>query len=96
MRGLVAEKKLGPLFYRKQAVERAMSWISSRNMADMRRMNRHTLGTDLDKFHLLANEKLNTQALCELFEICEKHLGIKNSEGSVSVDARLSIESNIL
>jgi hypothetical protein len=96
MRGLVAEKKLDPLFYQKQAVERAMSGISSRNMADMRRMNRHALGTDLDRFHSLANEKLNTQARCELFAICENHLGIKNSEGSVSVDARLSIESSIL
>ncbi len=28
MLGLVAEKKLVPLFYQKQAVERAMSWIS--------------------------------------------------------------------
>ena len=68
-----------------------MSGISSRNMAAMRKMNRNALGEDLDKFHSLANEKLNTQARCELFKICEKHLGIKNSEGSVSVDARLAL-----
>ena len=97
MRGLIAEKKLDPLFSQRQAVERAMSGISSRNMAAMRKMNRNALGEDLDKFHSLAKEKLNsTQSRCELFKICEKHLGIKNSEGSVSVDARLSIECNIL
>jgi hypothetical protein len=78
MRWPVAEKKLDPLFYRKQAVETAISRISSSNMADMRRMYSHALGTDLDKFHLLANEKFNTQARCELFEIGGKHLGIKN------------------
>ncbi len=54
---LVVEKKLDPLFNQKQAVERAMSGISSRNMVDMRRMNCHALGTDLDKFHSLANER---------------------------------------
>ena len=60
MRGLIAEKKLDPLFSQRQAVERAMSGISSRNMAAMRKMNRNALGEDLDKFHSLANEKLNT------------------------------------
>jgi hypothetical protein len=51
MRGLIAEKKLDPLFSQRQAVERAMSGISSRNMAAMRKMNRNALGEDLDKFH---------------------------------------------
>ena len=51
---------------------------------------------DLDAFHLLVNEKLNTQSRCELFEICGKHVGIKHSKGFGSVYARLSIESKIL
>ena len=52
MRGFIGEKKLDPRFSQKQAVERAMSGISARNMADMRRMNRNALGPDLDKFRV--------------------------------------------
>ena len=78
MRGFIGEKKLDPRFSQKQAVERAMSGISARNMAEMRRMNRNALGSDLDKFHSLAHEKLNTQARCELFKICVEHLEIKH------------------
>ena len=50
MRGIISEKRLDPLFSQKQAVERAKSGISSRNLADMRRMNRNALGASLDKF----------------------------------------------
>ena len=96
MRGYLSEKRLDPLFSYRQAVERAKSGISTRNMADMRRMNKDALGTDLDRFHSLANEKLNTTSRHDLFKICRDRLGIKNTEGSVSVDARCSIEINIL
>ena len=96
MRGYLSEKRLDPLFSYRQAVERAKSGISTRNMADMRRMNKYALGTDLDRFHSLANEKLNTTSRHDLFKICRDRLGIKNTEGSVSVDARCSIEINIL
>ena len=51
--------------------------------ADVRRMNDAALGSDLDKLHSLANEKLNTKARAELFEKCVETLKIENTEGSV-------------
>ena len=59
-------------------------------------MNSDLLGNDLGRFHSFVNEKLNTLARHQLFDICVRDLGIKNTAGSVSVDARLSIESSIL
>ena len=58
IRGFIDAKKLDPLFYQTQAVERAKSGISTRNMADVRRMNTSLVGNDLGRLHSFANEKL--------------------------------------
>jgi hypothetical protein len=68
MRGLVAEKKLDPLrlFYRKQAVERAMSGISSRNMmCSSMRAHQPGLGaaTSIEATGQSGQSKLHTTAL---------------------------------
>jgi hypothetical protein len=93
--GLIKEAKREPTYWWTMAVQRAQTRISSRAFAAVRKMNLG-LGHGLASLHGLANEKQNTKAREEIWQVAKDMLSIVNTGKSIRLDVRALVEMEVL